>query len=91
MSKKQEADTKTVAPKKAEANKKTKEKAKKPGFFARIKKSWKLAFGEMKKVHWPTRQEITTYTGVVLVTVAIITVLIWIVDSGITALFSLFI
>ena len=90
MSKKQEADTK-VAPKKAEGNKKTKDKYKKPGFFARMKKSWKLAFGEMKKVHWPTRQEITTYTGVVLVTVAIITGLIWMVDSGITALFSLFI
>ena len=90
MSKKQEADTK-VAPKKAEGNKKTKDKDKKPGFFDRMKKSWKLAFGEMKKVHWPTRQEITTYTGVVLVTVAIITGLIWMVDSGITALFSLFI
>ena len=48
-----------------------------------------MRFGELKKVHWPTRQEVTTYTGVVLVTVAIITVLIWIVDSGITALFSL--
>ena len=90
MSKKQDEEVKQVAPKKADA-KKTKEKEKKPGFFSRLKKNWKLAFGEMKKVHWPTRQEITTYTGVVLVTVAIITVLIWIVDSGITALFSLFI
>ncbi|MEE0434159.1 MAG: preprotein translocase subunit SecE [Peptococcaceae bacterium] len=89
MSNKQVEEKKTVAPKKAEANKKAKEK--KPGFFARLKKSWKLGFGEMKKVHWPTRKEVTTYTGVVLVTVAIITVLIWAVDSGITALFSLFI
>ena len=80
MSNKQVEDKKTAAPKKADTKK---AKEKKPGFFARIKKSWKLAFGEMKKVHWPTRQE------VVLVTVAIITVLIWIVDSGITALFSL--
>lgn len=89
MSKQQDEEKKTVAPKKAESNKKSKEK--KPGFFARLKKSWKLSFGEMKKVHWPNRQEIKTYTGVVLVTVAIITVLIWIVDSGITALFSLII
>lgn len=70
---------------------KVKDKEKKPGFFARLKKSWKLSWGEMKKVHWPTRQETLTYTGVVLATVAIITVLMWIVDSGITALFSLFI
>lgn len=88
MSKKQDEEKKTVAPKKAEAKK---SKEKKPGFFARIKKSWKLSFGELKKVHWPSRQEVTTYTGVVMVTVAIITVLIWMVDSGITALFSLFI
>lgn len=88
MSKKQDEQTKDVAPKKAD---KAKAKDKKPGFFTRLKKSWKLAFGELKKAHWPSRQEVTTYTGVVLVTVAIITVLIWIVDSGITALFSLFI
>ena len=86
MSNKQVEDKKTVTPKKTETKK---AKEKKPGFFARLKKSWKLSFGEMKKVPWPTRQEVTTYTGVVLVTVAIITVLIWIVDSGITALFSL--
>ncbi len=89
MSKQQDEQKKDVAPKKADSSKKAKEK--KPGFFARMKKSWKLAFGELKKAHWPSRKEVTTYTGVVLVTVAIITVLIWIVDSGITALFSLFI
>lgn len=70
---------------------KVKEKEKKPSFFARLKKSWKQSYGELKKVHWPTRQEALTYTGVVLATVAIITVLMWIVDSGITALFSLFV
>ena len=87
MSNKQVEDKKTAAPKKADTKK---AKEKKPGFFARIKKSWKLAFGEMKKVHWPTRQEVTTYTGVVLVyPLRLLTVLIWIVDSGITALFSL--
>lgn len=90
MSKKQDEQTKDVAPKKADKAK-AKAKDKKPSFFTRLKKSWKLAFGELKKAHWPSRQEVTTYTGVVLVTVAIITVLIWIVDSGITALFSLFI
>lgn len=68
-----------------------KDKEKQPGFFARSKKGFKQSFSELKKVHWPSRQEATTYTGVVMVTVLIITVLIWIVDSGITALFSLFI
>lgn len=70
---------------------KDKNKDKKQNFFVRMKKNLKLSFGELKKVHWPNRQEVVTYTGVVLVTVAIITVLIWVVDSGITAAFSLFI
>ena len=39
---------------------------------------------ELKKVHWPTRQQLLTYTAVVLVSVGIVTVLIWIVDSGLS-------
>jgi preprotein translocase subunit SecE len=39
---------------------------------------------ELKKVHWPSRMQLLTYTGVVLVAVGICTVLIWIVDSGLT-------
>ncbi len=63
---------------------------KKLGFFARTKKNFKLSYSELKKVHWPNRQEVFTYTGVVLVTVTIITALIWVIDSGITAAFKLF-
>ncbi|MFM9412895.1 preprotein translocase subunit SecE [Peptococcus simiae] len=62
---------------------------KKEGFFTRVKKNFRLSFSELKKVHWPNRQETITYTGVVLVTVAIITTLIWVVDSGITAALGL--
>lgn len=69
---------------------KNKDTEKKAGFFTRMKRNLKLSYGELKKVHWPTRPELFTYTGVVLVTVAIITALIWVVDSGITAAFSLF-
>lgn len=36
---------------------------------------------ELKKVHWPTRREVTIYTGVVLVVVAIVMIIIWIADS----------
>lgn len=63
---------------------------KKPGFFTRTKRNLKLSYSELKKVHWPNRQEVFTYTGVVLVTVAIVTALIWVIDSGITAAFNLF-
>lgn len=39
---------------------------------------------ELKKVHWPNRQQLLTYTGVVFVSVGILAVMIWIVDSGLT-------
>lgn len=68
-----------------------KKEAVKPGFFSRMKKNFKVSFAELKKVHWPTLNENLTYTGVVLATVAIMAVLIWVADSGITALFRLFV
>ena len=64
---------------------------KKPGFFQRIKRSTKASLNELKKVHWPTRQELISYTGVVIVAVAAVAVMIWIVDSLITTLFGLLI
>jgi len=41
-------------------------------------------WNELKKVHWPTRQQLLIYTSVVLVAVGIFSVLTWIVDSGLT-------
>ncbi|HEY8911649.1 MAG TPA: preprotein translocase subunit SecE [Desulfosporosinus sp.] len=40
---------------------------------------------ELKKVHWPSRRQLLTYTGVVFFAVAIVSVLMWIVDSGLSA------
>lgn len=37
---------------------------------------------ELKKVHWPSRTQLLTYTGVVLVTVGIVAIALWIIDSG---------
>lgn len=41
---------------------------------------------ELKKVHWPNRQQIVAYTGVVLVAVLIMSLLVWVVDSGLSRL-----
>lgn len=38
---------------------------------------------EMKKVHWPTRKEVLTYTSVVLVSVVIVGFMIFLVDEAI--------
>ncbi len=68
-----------------------KQPEKKVGFFAKAKRSSKASLNELKKVHWPTKKELITYTNVVLVTVVIIAALIWIVDSIVGAIFGLLI
>lgn len=62
---------------------------KKPGFMQRAKRYSKASINELKKVHWPNKKELITYTGVVLVSVAVVSAMIWVVDSLITALFGL--
>ena len=65
-----------------------KEEVKKPGFFQRTKRNIKMSFAEFKKVHWPTKKEVVTYTGVVLAAVAVVAVMIWVVDSLLSTLFG---
>lgn len=65
-----------------------KQPEKKVGFFAKAKRSSKASLNELKKVHWPTKKELITYTNVVLVTVVVIAALIWIVDSVVGSVFG---
>jgi len=62
-------------------------------FLGGVKQSFKSTFGffsdswfELKKVRWPNRKELTSYTIVVVVTVAFITVYFSILDLGISKL-----
>lgn len=68
-----------------------KQPEKKVGFFAKAKKTSKASLNELKKVHWPTKKELFTYTNVVLVTVVIISALIWVVDAIVGGVFGLLI
>ena len=38
--------------------------------------------GELKKVQWTTRKELTKYTWIVILTTLVISFFLWIVDSG---------
>ncbi len=40
---------------------------------------------EMKKVVWPTRKEVISYTGVVIMTCAIFALGFWLIDTGVLA------
>jgi len=39
---------------------------------------------ELKKVHWPGRAQLMGYTGVVLLSVAIMAVILWLFDTGLS-------
>ncbi|ADL08819.1 preprotein translocase subunit SecE [Thermosediminibacter oceani] len=51
------------------------------GFLKRSSRFFKEVRSELKKVTWPTRDELVSYTIVVLVSVALVSGFIWIVDS----------
>ena len=58
-----------------------KEKEKKGGF----KEYFKGVKTEMKKVVWPTKKEIVSYTGIVIATCAIFALGFWLIDTGVLA------
>ncbi|NLJ34231.1 MAG: preprotein translocase subunit SecE [Firmicutes bacterium] len=68
---------------------------KKPGklreFGGRIGKFFREVRTELKKVLWPSRSEVIFNTGVVLVTVALVSISIWVIDSVVTQLLRLII
>ena len=39
---------------------------------------------ELKKVHWPDRRQLVAYTAVVFFAVSLISLLMWIVDNGLS-------
>ncbi|MDN5348201.1 MAG: preprotein translocase subunit SecE [Clostridia bacterium] len=65
--------------------------AAKEKFFERAAKFIRSSWLELKKVHWPTRKELFTYTAVVLVSVFLVAILLWVVDSLFAFLFELII
>lgn len=63
-----------------------------PGFFSRIFRFLREVVAELRKVIWPTRKQMITYTAVVLVFVAFMVALIAGLDlalgKGVSALFG---
>lgn len=54
-------------------------------FFSFFGDSW----GELKKVRWPSRKELVSYTIIVIVTVLLVTIYFWGLDIGISSLVEL--
>lgn len=65
-------------------------------FLAKVKRGFGSTFSyfseswaELKKVKWPSRKELTSYTIVVLATVAFVTIYFFLLDLGISELLRL--
>jgi preprotein translocase subunit SecE len=54
-------------------------------FIERMKKFFKEVRNELKKVTWPTRSELGSYSMIVAVTVIFVAILIWMLDAGFNA------
>ena len=53
------------------------------------KRFFRSVMAELRKVNWPTRKELTTYTIVVIVTVIVVSLIIFAWDWILTVLFKL--
>ncbi|WP_168123554.1 preprotein translocase subunit SecE [Paenibacillus sp. HB172176] len=65
-------------------------------FLSRLKQGFGNTFSffgdswaELKKVRWPSRKELTSYSAVVLITVIVVTIYFWLLDIGISELVQL--
>ncbi|NLU10734.1 MAG: preprotein translocase subunit SecE [Tepidanaerobacter acetatoxydans] len=63
--------------------------AAKEGIVKRTGKFFREVKSEMRKVTWPTKSDLTTYTIVVFVSVIIVSGFIWITDTILYKLISL--
>ena len=54
------------------------------GLFARVGLYYRQILSELKKVVWPTRNMLTTYTAVVLVFVAFVIAVVSVIDFVLT-------
>jgi preprotein translocase subunit SecE len=41
---------------------------------------------ELRKVTWPDRDEVTSFTGVVIAAIIVVSLFLWLVDTGLMAL-----
>lgn len=66
------------------------EASKKPGILARFKRFLKETKAELKKVTWPSREQLLHNTGVIIIFIVIFTVILSVLDFGFQELFSWF-
>ncbi|PZM96553.1 MAG: preprotein translocase subunit SecE [Actinobacteria bacterium] len=74
--------TATQARRKTESDDKAKKDTERVGFFGRIARFVREVVAELRKVIWPTRKELLTYTAVVIAFVATVLTIVALLDYG---------
>ncbi len=64
-------------------------KTSKPSFGSRMKKFFKETKIELKKVTWPTKEQLIHNTGVIIVFIILITIILAVLDVAFGQLFNL--
>lgn len=83
----QKATTKTS---RAAAKESKPAKQKRTGFFGRIIQWFADVRMELRRVIWPSRQELKNYSVGVIITLIVLGIVIWLIDMGLVSLLSLF-
>lgn len=79
------SDTKLIT----KVDKKAKAKPKKPNMFKRILKYLKEVLSELKRVNWPSRKDLISYTVAVLVFIIAMAIVVGLLDLGFGTLMKL--
>lgn len=56
---------------------------------SKVKSFFRGVWAELKKVHWPTKKQLVTYTGVVIVAVLVMAIAISVFDWAISSIIEL--
>ncbi len=56
---------------------------------SRVKSFFRGVWSELKKVHWPTKKQLVTYTGVVILAVLVMALAISVFDWAISSIIEL--
>ena len=82
----QSGSSKAVAKTEKKAEKKPEKKAdKKPGLFRRFFNYLAEVRSELRRVTWPSKEELKSYSVAIIAMLIVFGVVIWLVDSGIVA------
>lgn len=73
----------------AKTNVPVKEESGIKALWNRVRDYFSGVYNELKKVHWPNRRQIIVYTGVVLFVVALVSIILWLFDTGLSFLLNL--